>query len=100
MRAGRGSGERTGFLTDLCRNAGAHSIAIVEMVNELQSAHELHYCNFSMIPAFLSALQRQHTDSEISSENSTSSKALSVEMTCLLRLTPENPVLRCSSSCV
>ena len=58
-RAGRGSGERTGFLTDPRRNAGAHSIAIVQMANEPQSAYESHYRNFSTIPALLSALRRQ-----------------------------------------
>ena len=39
----------TGFLTDPRRNAGAHSIAIVQMANEPQSAYESHYRNFSTI---------------------------------------------------
>ena len=89
------------FLTDPRRNAGAHSIAIVEMTNELQSAYEMYYHKFSTILALLFVLGRQNPDSKISSENSSkSSKALSVEMMCLRRclLTQEKPMLCCSPS--
>ena len=55
-RAGRGSGERTGFLTDPRRNAGAHSIAIVQVANEPQSADELHYCSYSMAASDVDAI--------------------------------------------
>ena len=91
----------TRFLTDPRLNAGAHSIAIVEITNEPQSPMNLHYHNLSTILALLSALRRQNPESKISSEKSTkSSKALSVEMTCLRRclLTREKIALRCFPS--